>query len=120
MNYIRVCPIKFIEGLSKKHKLYRSMSTNVCRSMSNKLYRRVVHKFYRSMSNKLYRRLTNEFSKTKIFCFENRFSYMAKCMCEGVGEDLRHETVQVDIRVGMYILVLECVCLSLHAHLGEE
>ena len=104
MNFIRVCPIKFIGGLSKKHKLYQSMSTNVCLSMSNKLYRR----------------LTNEFSKTKIFCFENRFSYMAKCMCEGVGEDSRHGPGQVDIRVGMCILVLEYVCLSLHAHLGGE
>ena len=29
-------------------------------------------------------------TKTKTFCFINNFSYMAKCMCEGVGEDSRH------------------------------
>ena len=51
------------------------------------------------------------FQKKKIFCFENRFSYMAKCMCEGVDEDLRHGAGHVDIRVGMCILVLECVCV---------
>ena len=50
-GFIRVCPINYIGGF--------------------------LNKFYLSMSNKLYRRLTNEFSKTKIFCFENKFSYMA-------------------------------------------
>ena len=88
--------------------------------MSNKLYRRVVHtnfievcpiNYIGGLSNKLYRRLTNEFSKTKIFCFENRFSYMEKCMCEGVDEDSKHGAEHVDIRVGICILVLECVCV---------
>ena len=32
-------------------------------------------------------------------------------MCEGVGEDSRHGVRHVDIRVGMYILMLECVCV---------
>ena len=32
-------------------------------------------------------------------------------MCGGVGEDLRHGAGNVDIRVGMFILVLECVCV---------
>ena len=99
------------------------------RSMSNKLYRRVVHTnfigvcplyYIKGLPNKLYLRLTNEFSKTKIFCFENKFSYMTKCMCEGVGEDSRHGARHVDIRVGMCILVLECVCFPLHVHLGGE
>ena len=70
-NFVGVCPLNYIRGLSIK--------------------------LYRSMSNKLYRRLTNEFSKTKVFCFENRFSYMEKCMCEGVGEDSRHGAGHVDI-----------------------
>ena len=30
-------------------------------------------------------------------------------MCEGIGEDSRHGVWQVDIRVGMCILLLECV-----------
>ena len=90
------------------------------RSVSNKLYRRVVHtnfigvcplNYIGGLSNKLYWRLANEFSKTKIFYFENIFSYMAKCMCEGVGENLRHGAGHVDIRVSMFILVLECVCV---------
>ena len=32
-------------------------------------------------------------------------------MCEGVGEDSRHGTWHVDIRVGMCIFLLECVCV---------
>ena len=32
-------------------------------------------------------------------------------MCEGVDEDSRHGVRHVDIRVGMYILNLECVCV---------
>ena len=40
-------------------------------------------------------------------------------MCEGVGEDSRHEIGLVDIRVGI-INLLECVWLSLHVHLGGE
>ena len=41
-------------------------------------------------------------------------------MCEGVGEDSRHEAGHEDIHVEMCILVLECVCLPLHVHLGRE
>ena len=37
-------------------------------------------------------------------------------MCEGVGEDSRHGTWHVDIRVGMCIFLIECVfvchCIS--------
>ena len=51
------------------------------------------------------------FHKQNFFFFENRFSYMEKCMCEGVGEDSRHGAGHVGIRVGMCILVLECVCV---------
>ena len=32
-------------------------------------------------------------------------------MCEGVGEDSRHGAGHVDIRVGMSIFLLECVCV---------
>ena len=41
-------------------------------------------------------------------------------MCEGVGEDSRHGTCHVDIRVGMCIILLECVCFSLYEYLGGE
>ena len=41
-------------------------------------------------------------------------------MCEGVGGDSRHGAWHVDIRVGLCIILLECVCLSLHVHLGGE
>ena len=41
-------------------------------------------------------------------------------MCEGVNEDSRHGVWHVDIRVGMCIILLGCVCLSLHVHLGGE
>ena len=40
-------------------------------------------------------------------------------MYERVGEDSRHETGHVDIRVGI-MNSLECVCLSLYEHLGGE
>ena len=41
-------------------------------------------------------------------------------MCEGVSEDSRHGAWHVDIRIGMCKILLECVCLSLHEHLGRE
>ena len=41
-------------------------------------------------------------------------------MCEGVGGDSRHGAWHVDIRVGLCIILLECVYLSLHVHLGGE
>ena len=41
-------------------------------------------------------------------------------MCEGVGEDSRHGAWHVGIRVGMCIILLECVCGQLHEHLGGE
>ena len=34
-------------------------------------------------------------------------------MWKGVGKDSRHGAGHVDIRVGMCILVLECVCVSI-------
>ena len=40
-------------------------------------------------------------------------------MREGVGEDSSHGIGHVDIRVGI-MNSLECVCLPLHEHLGEE
>ena len=40
-------------------------------------------------------------------------------MCEGVGEDSRHEIGHVNIRVGI-MNSLECVCFPLHEHLGGE
>ena len=30
-------------------------------------------------------------------------------MCEGVGEDSRHGAWHVDIQVGMYIILFECM-----------
>ena len=41
-------------------------------------------------------------------------------MCEGVGEDSRLGVWHVDIQVGMCIILLGCVCLPLHEHLGGE
>ena len=34
-------------------------------------------------------------------------------MCDGVGDDSRHGAWHVDIRVGMCILLLECVCVAI-------
>ena len=86
--------------------------------MSTTIYRRVVYiTICQSMSINLYRRVVH---KNKYLCFENRFSIHGKCMCERVVEDSRHGTWHVDIRVGMCIILLECVCLSLHEHLGGK
>ena len=86
--------------------------------MSTKIYWRVVYKaIYRSMSINLYRRVVH---KNKYLCFEKSFFIHDKCMCEGVGEDSRLGVWHVDIQVGMCIILLECVCLPLHEHLGGE
>ena len=47
------------------------------------------------------------FSRTKSFVLKTVFLLaFGLCMCEGVGEDLRHEIGHVDIQVGL------CICLS--------
>ena len=51
-------------------------------------------------------KLGSVFSKTKIFCFENCiFLTFGLGMCEGVGEDSRHEIGHVDIQVGSCIFL---------------
>ena len=40
-------------------------------------------------------------------------------MCDEVGEDSRHGIEHVNIQVGI-MNSLECVCLSLHEHVGGE
>ena len=52
-------------------------------------------------------KLGSVFSRTKSFCFENDvFLVFGLGMCEGVGEDSRHEIGHVDIQVG------SCICFS--------
>ena len=60
------------------------------------------------------------FQKQKSFVLEIVFSIHGKFMCEGVSEDSRHGVWHVDIQVGMCLILLECVCLPLHEHLGGE
>ena len=50
------------------------------------------------------------FQKQKSFVLKTIFFIHDKCMWEGFGKDSRHWVGHVDIRVGMCILVLECVC----------
>ena len=66
----------------------------------------------------LYRRVAHNYNK--YFCLEMIFVH-GLGICEGVGEDSRHEIGHVDIRVGI-MNSLECVCfvLPLHEHLGGE
>ena len=64
----------------------------------------------------LYLRVPHKLNK--YFCLETVFIHGIS-MCEGVGEDSRHEIGHVDIRVGI-MNSLECVCLSLHEHLCGE
>ena len=61
------------------------------------------------------------FQKQKSFVLEIVFFFIHdSCMCEGVDGDSRHGAWHVDIRVGMCIILLECVCFPLHEHLGGE
>ena len=69
---------------------------------------------------------------TKIFCFEKNKKknkkrktdfIHGKCMCEGVGEDSRHEAWHIDVHVETCIFLLNvcgCVNMALHVHLGGE
>ena len=54
----------------------------------------------------------------QIFCLETLFIHGIN-ICEGVGEDSRHEIGHVGIRVGI-MNSLECVYFPLHVHLGGE
>ena len=72
------------------------------RSLSNKIYQRIAHSFievcpmknnggwFNILSESVQR--TFKRTKTKTLCFINNFSYMVKCMCEGIDEDSRHRT----------------------------
>ena len=59
------------------------------------------------------------FRKQKYFVLKIVFHTWRR-MCEGVDEDSRHGAWHVDVRVGMCIILLECVWLPLHVHLGGE
>ena len=48
------------------------------------------------------------FKQQKSFVLKTVFIY-GKCMCEGVGEDLRHEAWHVDTHVEMSMFLLEWV-----------
>ena len=78
--------------------------------MSIIIYQRVVHRIiYQSMSINKY--ISEGCPQTnKYLCFENEFSYMENCMCEGVGDDSRNGTRHVDIQVGICMNYLN-VCL---------
>ena len=55
--------------------------------------------------------LGSKFSRTKNFCFENcDFTRIGLGMCEGVGDDSRHEIGHVDIQVGSCIYFSVIVC----------
>ena len=81
---------------------------NVIGGLSNEFYRRLVQRIYiGGLSNGLfYRRLVQWVSKAKIFVLKIVFIH-GKCMCEGVGEDLRHGAWHVDIHVLMSMFLLE-------------
>ena len=56
-------------------------------------------------------KLRSVFSRTKSFCFENDvFLAFGLDVCEGVGEDSRHEIGHVDIQVGSCIYLSVIVC----------
>ena len=78
--------------------------------MSTNIYRRVVHTIlYRSMSTNIYIGGLST-NKTNIFVLKTVFFIHDKCMCEGVGEDSKHGTGDVDIQVRIGMILLECLC----------
>ena len=59
-------------------------------------------------------KLGSVFSRTKTFCFKNDvFLIFGLGMCEGVGEDSRHEIGHVDIQVGSCIFLSVIVCYDM-------
>ena len=58
--------------------------------------------------------LGSKFSRTKSFCLKTVFLLaFGLGMCEGVGEDSRHEFGHVDIQVGSCICLSVIVCLNM-------
>ena len=72
------------------------------------LFGKVIQKFASEGSPIYLPKLGSVFSRTKSFYFENCIfaRIWLRHMCEGVGEDSRHEIGHVDIQVG------SCICLS--------
>ena len=67
--------------------------TNVC-------FGKMIQQFASEGSLIYLPKLDMMFSRTKSFCFENNvFLAFGLGMCEGVGEDSRHEIGHVDIQV---------------------
>ena len=84
---------------------------------AHELFQRVIQQIHlRGLSNVF---ISEGCSQIKqIFCLETIFIH-GTSMCERVGEDSGPGIGHVDIRVGI-MNSLECVCLSLHEHLGVE
>ena len=84
-----------------------------------------AHKFFRRVIQQIHLGgLSNIFISEgcpqikQIFFLETIFIHSIS-MCEGVGEDSRHEIGHVDIRVGI-MNSLECVCFPLYEYLDGE
>ena len=82
---------------------------NCLRELSNSSSRKRTHDCFGELPNNspwrvvqyILPKLGSTFSRTKTFCFENNvFLTFGLCICEGVGEDLRHGIGHVDIQVG--------------------
>ena len=75
---------------------------------AHELFRRVIQQIrLEALSNKFYRNSVVSFREKKTFVLKTVILLAFDLgMCEGVGEDLRHEIGNVDIQVG------SCICLS--------
>ena len=110
--------MSFIGGLSNEFSqrvvqrlLSKGCPMNVIGGLPNEFYRRLIQRIYiGGLSNGFfYWRFVQWVSKAKkIFYFENSFIH-GKCMCGGVGEDLRHRAWHVDILVEISMFLLEWV-----------
>ena len=90
-------------------------SKNCLVEWSNSSSRRRTHDYSEKLSSNSSQRVVQYiyqtsvvcFQEQKFFCFENSILLVFGLgMCEGVGEDSRHEIGHVDIQIG------SCICLS--------
>ena len=89
--------------------------------LTHDCYGKITQQFASEDSPIYLPKLSSMFSRTKSFCFENDvFLAFGLGVCEGVGEDSRHE-IWACRHSSRIMYLLECIYVeSLHVHLSGE
>ena len=98
-----------VKGISMKifRRIALELSNSSSRRRTHDCSKKIIQQFALEGSQIYLPKLGSVFSRTKSSCFENCILLAFDLgMCEGVGEDSRHEIGHVDIQVG------SCICLS--------